>query len=288
MLKNMKYRGERYLKAIFLKYYGNRTLKIKDINLTVDFSDAGGRIYDSSWTHEEYESPLYDEIESCWNPRLVIDIGANYGFTGLISAKKFPDANVVMVEASPKLCSFIQHNFEANNILDYEVVNSICGSSEDNDSQFSLNPSFSGDNRVIGEKGWKTVSVPTKSINAIIEESYISGNVYIKIDTQGFEERVFNGAEKFLDTHNNWLIKTEYAPHWLRSQGTDPLVFLRSLILNYAVIEAPARSHFNRNNLQRLFHEPLAIDECEEFLSHVQNLDDNNLGWCDLFIKPKG
>lgn len=288
MLHRMKNQVKRLLKTVLWMYYGEKTIKVKDLSLTVDFSDVGGRAYGSRSSHEEYVSPIYDEIASYLSPELVIDVGANYGFTGLIFAKRFPNAKIVLVEASPHLCTFIERNFEANKIENCKIVQARCGKSDDTTGQFSLNPSNSLDNRVIGSDGWKSIQVPMKSLGRIIDDTYTSGNIFIKIDTQGFEERVFSGAEAFLSTHNNWLIKTEFAPYWLKSQETDPLEFLRLLITNFTVIEAPARSRFKRDNLSKLFSEPLTINESEEFLSYVISLDGDGFGWCDLLIQPKG
>ena len=54
----------RRLEAILFGHYGEKTIHIKDISLTVDYSDSGGRAYASRSSHEEYVSPLYDEIAS--------------------------------------------------------------------------------------------------------------------------------------------------------------------------------------------------------------------------------
>ena len=270
-----------------MHHYGERTLQIRDISLTVDFADAGGRMYASHLSHEEYVSPVYDAIAQCLDPRFVIDVGANYGFTGLIFAKRFPGAKVVLVEPSPRLCGFIKRNFEANGVSNYEVIQAVCGELDGIARSFCLNPVSSQDNRVIGLDGWKSVQVPTTTLDRIIADAYTSGGVFIKIDTQGFEERVFAGAAKFLSEHNNWLIKTEFAPNWLESQGTDPLEFLRFLIAKFVVVEAPARSRYKGNSLDRLFSEPLTRDEAEAFVSYVTNLSDHGLGWCDLLVRPK-
>src|SRR5437870_535866 len=103
MRDQMKSQVKRLLKAIFLKRViidrnggihllfrrdSEKTIKIKDISLIVNWSDIGGRAYASRSSHEEYVSPLYDEIASCLDPKLVIDVGANYGFTGMIFAKR--------------------------------------------------------------------------------------------------------------------------------------------------------------------------------------------------------
>jgi len=279
---------KRQIKNIIFRHYGLKTITIKDINLIVDFSDDGGRAYNSRSSHEEYVSPIYKEIASLFNPKLIIDVGANYGFTGIIFAKKFPEAKLILIEPSPRLSGFIHQNFEVNNLKNYKVINALCSDSDNKEIKFSLNPNDSQDNRVVGMDGWKSILVSTVSLDRIIRENYTSGYVFIKIDTEGFEERVFSGAEAFLLNNDNWLIKAEFAPSWLKSQGTDPLFFLRNLIANYLVTEAPARYGFNNDNLENLFKKSITIEESEEFLAYVVSLNEQNLGWCDLLVKPKG
>lgn len=75
-----------------------RTLGIGDIKLIVDFSDAGGRQYTSRAAHEEYVSTFYDQILTFLKPTLVVDVGSNYGFTGLVCAKRLPHARIVLIK----------------------------------------------------------------------------------------------------------------------------------------------------------------------------------------------
>lgn len=269
------------------KEIGDKIIKIKDIDLIVDSSDSSGKNYSNRNSHEEYVSPLYDKIATYLDPKLVIDIGANYGFTGLIFAKRFPRAKIILVEASPHLCNYIKRNFEAIMINKYQVIPALCGETVNDASQFSINPMYSQDNRVIGLEGWNKIHVPAITLSKIIEDSYVSGNIFIKIDVQGFEKRVFDGASEFFSKHDNWLIKTEFAPQWLISQGTNPLDFLHYLINNFTVIEAPARTRFSGEDLNILFSKSLSINDSENFLSYIKSLDEHDRGWCDLLIKPK-
>lgn len=286
MLGRAKRQLRRLLKSV-VQTYGERAIEIKEITLVVDYSEVGGQAYAGRSSHEEYASVLYDEIASVFAPGLVIDIGANYGFTGLVFAKRFPNARIVLVEPSPYLCGLIHRNFRTNGIKKYEVIQAMCGEAEDKGSMFSINPHDSQDNRVVGLSGWKSIQVPTRSLSAIVDENYESGNVFIKIDTQGFEERVFRGAHGFLSTNDNWLIKSEFAPDWLKSQATNPVDFLRYLISNFSVIEAPSRYRFKGDSLNRLFSEPLTVADAESFVAHISSLDAGGRGWCDLLIRSK-
>ncbi len=285
MIRRAKHFARRIIETV--AYRGDKTIAIKDIKLTVDYSERGGRRYKARSSHEEYVSPIYLEIASALDPKLIVDVGANYGFTGLIFAKKFPDAHLVLVEPSPKLCHYIEMNMRANRVKSYTLIPSICGASDDLETSFSLNPASSQDNRVIGKKGWPSIPVTTRSLGGILEQHYKSGNIFIKIDTQGFEGQVLRGANSFLQSNQNWLIKSEFAPNWLESQGTNALALLRQLLADYSVTEMPARVRFNEGALEQLFVNPLQDTQARSFVEYVRSLNGDGLGWCDLLIKPK-
>src|SRR2546430_5618340 len=123
-------------------------LKIHDISLHVNSMDAGGTQYDSKSSYEECASPLYAEIAKWLEPQLVIDIGANYGFTALVFAKRFPQAQLVLVEPSPLLEEYIRTNLSQNGVLNYELIMAACGKGNSGSISFALNPHGSQDNRV--------------------------------------------------------------------------------------------------------------------------------------------
>jgi FkbM family methyltransferase len=265
----------------------DQLLTIHDICLLVNSSDAGGTQYESKSSYEEHSSPLYPDISQWLDPQLVIDIGANYGFTASLFAKRFPKARIVLVEPSPLLHDYIRKNLTSNGITNYELVEAACGDSKDGSISFALNPTSSQDNRVKGEAGWKTTEVPVTTLSKIANDRYIKGGVFIKIDTQGYEKSVFTGGLDFLETHSPWLIKTEFAPFWLRSQGTDPKELLYFLVERFAVAEAPLRCRRNVDTLKNIFASCIDKNSVESFIEHTVLLNRDNLGWCDLLICPK-
>lgn len=267
-------------------HFGDRTLDIDGLALSVDYSDAGGRAYALRAAHEESVSQLYAQIAHEFEPRLVIDIGANYGFTGVVFARHFPHARIVLVEPSPALCQFVERNLRQNGARDFVVIQAICAAQEGLRNSFALNPHSSQDNRVQGLAGWQSIEVEARTLVSLVEQYGGEGGVFIKIDTQGFEAQVFAGGAAFFDVHRQWLVKCEFAPYWLQAQGTDPNTFLRSLIARYAVVECPARFRYARDELHTLFDRPLKDEDVEPFVAHVTALDRDQRGWCDLLVKP--
>ena len=265
----------------------NKSLDFGQFILTVSSKDPGGQQYANRDSYEEIESQFYDYLIKEIKPDLVVDVGANYGFTGCIFKSKIQQAKLILIEPSPQLVKYIRINLSRLGIGNYQIIQAICGSSNEVSTSFSINPISSQDNRVYGKKGWKKLQVSSITLTEVLSSEENINSIFIKIDTQGFETQVFKGGENFLTSHDNWFIKTEFAPNWLKSQGNDPKLLLEYLIENFIVVEAPLRTRFARDHLYELFMKPLQSEDIENFVNHVESLNKDRLGWVDLYVAPK-
>jgi FkbM family methyltransferase len=264
-----------------------KVFDFKNVILNVDSSDKDGLSYNSKKSYEELNNKIYTEIKQKFNPDIVIDIGANYGFISLVLSKVFQKPKIIMVEASNKLIKYIEKNMQVNNVENYVLHNAICAEVNDKNRNFAQNPWGSQDNRVIGEnEKWETNKVKTISLDHIFSKNRAKF-YFIKIDTQGYEQNVFKGGEEFLVNNNNWIIKTEFAPYWINSQGFSPYDFLEYLLDRYIVTEAPVRTNFKGSCLNSLFKNQIQKTDIKEFIEYTINHNRNNKGWCDLYIFPK-
>lgn len=268
----------------------NETINFNKFKLTIDNQDAGGRYYKEPKFWADLSAPLQLEIITRFHPVIFLDIGANYGFTSLIHHSYNKNARVIAVEASPQLIPFLETNFKQNDLINHTIINAIVSEKDEEIVSFHLNPKGSQDNRVLGEAGWKDIPVKTLSINTITSEVKPEDFIWIKIDVQGYEERVFKGGENFLSEHSNWLIKSEFAPYWLKSQGTDPVSLLQFLISKYVVAESPNRCRFRGDYLSSIVRSSLKSDDSLAFVNYIESLakrsDGVGIGWCDLVILP--
>lgn len=268
----------------------NETINFNKFQLTIDNQDAGGRYYKEPKFWADLSSPLQLEIIARFHPVIFLDIGANYGFTSLIHHFHNKNVKIIAVEASPQLIPFLETNFKQNDLINHRIINAIVSEKDEEIVSFHLNPKGSQDNRVFGEVGWKDIPVKTLSINTITSEVKQEDFIWIKIDVQGYEERVFKGGESFLSEHSNWLIKSEFAPYWLKSQGTDPVSFIQSLISKYVVAEIPNRCRFRGDYLSSIVRSSLKSDDSLAFVNYIESLaklsDGVGIGWCDLLILP--
>jgi FkbM family methyltransferase len=253
-----------------------KLIEVNIIKLYVNKLDSGGMAYENQY--EETVNVLYRLIADECKPKVVLDIGANYGFISLVIAQYLPYAWYVAIEPNKKLIPYLEKNLKE---LNGTVINAICGDKY-GVHDFYINYLNSQDCRVIGLPEWEMQPVNEITIDSLIE--YLDEFVFIKIDVQGYEERVIRGGKKFFDLNNNWIMKMEFAPTWLEFHGTDYRKFLQMLVDKYDVAELTVLS-FNIKSLDDIFRHK--ITDIEPFLNHIMKLKKNNTGWRDLLIRPK-
>ncbi|TCV66266.1 FkbM family methyltransferase [Neorhizobium sp. S3-V5DH] len=262
------------------------SVEIGDVTLMFRKGDAGGTHYYQRGHSEEYYSPFYAVLRETVDPKVCIDVGANYGYTGMLMRRAFPSSKLTLIEPIPWLADFIADNFVANGLRYDRFYSAIVSDSEAQKTKFGVNEKASQDSRVIAQPGWSIVETDVVTLDMLTKDVDADSGVYIKIDTQGWEERVFAGGRRFLSSHKKWFIKTEFAPQWMDSQGTDPVTFLRDLTANYAVHESPGRQRWNCSSLAELIGPPLKAGSEEDFVSYVRKLVLNGKGWVDLYVLP--
>ena len=266
---------------ILFPWAANKTFHINGITLVGDRLDPGFMVYPKHY--DEAVNRFYELVAREYNPSIVLDIGANYGFISCILNKYLDDTVFIAVEPNKKVFKFLEKNFYYNNV-DGMVVNAVCGYRSKDTVDFFINPNGSQDSRVFGKKGWKKQSVKSVSIDSTIFHQ--SGVVFIKTDTQGYEKYVYKGGENFFKSNNKWLMRMEFCPVLLEHHGTDPLTFLAELVRKYDVVDINSPA-YTTPSLDYLFQNPLKLEQLENFISYVNSLKEKNIGWTDILIRPK-
>ena len=244
------------------------------------------------WTHfayEEYSSNFFATVQLECPPDHVIDIGANHGFISCVMAHNFRNARFICVEPNPQLQKYLNINIEQNGFSGRtRIIQALVGDKSDVGVDFSINKATHVDSRVNGfGKGWKRIKSKMVCLDDLTSEITDDERVFIKSDTQGFEQQVFEGGKKFLSTHRNWLAKVEFAPAYLKSQGTDAIEFLRFLVNRYAVTEFETFTRMQDGTIEKRFSRQLTEADIVEFSTCVEALHRGNNGWVDLLVRPK-
>lgn len=262
-------------------------IEIHDVGLNVAKDSRDLAWYRQRGCYEEVASPLYNLLK-LEGYSVFVDVGANYGLISILAKKRHPSIKVYALEADPRLVPVIERNFALNGIKDAEVFNVIAAATDKADATFSLNPNSTLDNRV-AMSNWQSVNVQAVSLSSLLSARISEDDrAFIKIDTQGYEQHVLTGAERLLQSLPHWAMKMEFAPRWLRSQGTDPRQLLNYLFERYRVAEFPPRLAFGVTSLDDLLHPLLDIQHAARFLAWVESLNADGSGWVDLLITPFG
>lgn len=265
----------------------NRHIKFDNLDLRFDSEDPSVQVYAERFWHEEFQSYFFDDVRENLNPDIILDIGANYGVTSVFMKNKMPKAELICFEPNPELITYIHFNLKNNKFNNYQVSKSIVGATKLFKASFHINPSGSQDSRVIpADITWPAVFVNQTTITEIMK-NYSGKKVFMKIDCQGYEKEILDGAYDFLLANNDWLIKMEFDPSRLKSQSSDPSKFLSHLIKNFDIIEYPARYTFTTNYKNLFERNVIEADIKDKFLNYITRLDRYDKGWVDLLVRPR-
>lgn len=254
---------------------------------TLNVDESSATIYKNNdfWTLSKSE--VFDCIRDQYKPKIVIDVGANVGFMTVLFAKKFQDSVILSVEPNINLIPIIESNLKDNDLKNVQIINEIVGSECKKSQTFQVNNVLSVDSRVNGlTKNYSISEVEQTSIDKLLEMNKIdcSDSVFIKIDTQGFEKQVLEGATNLLNNFENYCIFMEFAPFWLEESGTDAIEFIKYLSSSYNVCEIPTHSSFFSENFLTIQSKLLKASDANNFVNYVKSLHRNQKGWCDLMI----
>lgn len=264
----------------------HRIIDFGRFKMEVSNREHGGIAHETMYWHE-LGNPLSAEIAHHLKPRVFVDVGANYGFASLLHHSVCPDARLVLIEPNPNLLPYVERNLRAAGCTEFQLINAVCGDSHDQSVSFAVNAAYSQDSRVSGPSGWQTVQVASVTLDGLLADTPKDMPIFIKVDTQGYEEKVLHGAQRFLSSSSAWIMKIEFGPVWLRSQGTEPVSLLRSLLNQFIVAELPSRMRFQGDDLRSLLKHPIKPDDCERFERFVRELANNDGGYCDLLVVPR-
>lgn len=139
-------------------------------------------------------------------PKTVVDVGANIGQFAVASSRLFQGAAVFPIEPDPRVAEQLRENIGlpvAENVRVIAVGDSVGTATfhVNRDPQVSsLLPlgedriEFFPDSRVI-----EKITVPVTTLDALFEGVTLAEPILLKIDVQGFEDRVIAGAGAFLE-----------------------------------------------------------------------------------------
>ena len=166
-------------------------------------------------------------------PKTVVDIGANIGQFAVASSRLFEGAVVFPVEPDPRVAEKLRKNVGmpvAENVRVTAVGDSIGTATfhVNRDPQVSsLLPlgvdrvEFFPDSRVVEE-----ITVPVTTLDVLFDGVELAEPILLKIDVQGFEDRVIAGAGVFLERVRWVLMEVSFSKLYESERDFETIVDL--------------------------------------------------------------
>lgn len=148
----------------------------------------------------------------------IIDAGANVGFTALYFASRFPGVPIYAFEPDPGAYALLVKNAAA--FPEITPVPAALGE-KDGEATFYSVPGSAMSSSFVKRANGTPVTVPVRSLASWLEEHSIEKVGVLKIDVEGFEDRIIEGIpdtgaieEYIAEVHFDLMQKDEA---WFRS-----------------------------------------------------------------------
>lgn len=175
----------------------------------------------------------------------VLDIGANFGYFGLLAAQKVgkKDSRIIFFEANPELTPFIKKTLAMNWYVEQSVVENLAVSNSA-DSTLTLNvlKDYVASSSVhtveelgsyLGNKAEleleRSVRVPSITIDEYCKKAKIDEVDVIKIDIEGYEDKAYEGMRKTVQASSRLTLFIEFT----KDGYSDPKGFYEQLMKDF-------------------------------------------------------
>ena len=148
-----------------------------------------------------YESTLCTALQSVLQPGSVfLDVGANIGVLSIFAAHHWcPQGTVLGFEASPQVFDHLSTNVQANPHRALDIVHAaVTSHSGDTLTFYNAPESKFGTGSLTNRFGTEGIAVPTVALDDAVRAHGIESVRAIKVDVEGFELGVFQGATQIL------------------------------------------------------------------------------------------
>lgn len=151
-------------------------------------------------------------------PGAVLDIGANLGMFSCLVAQLRPGRRILAFEPGPSTFPALQSSVRRNGAN--VECHRLALSDRDGEVAFAMRENARA-NSSISTDG-EGVRVPTRTLDSVVAEFGIAEIGLLKIDTEGFETPVLQGATRVLNEIRPSVIYFEVCPTLTRRAGFDP------------------------------------------------------------------
>ena len=178
-----------------------------------------------------YEKEVVDFLNKhIKNGAIYFDVGANIGSIGLPIIKTKKLVRYVAFEASPKVFGYLKKNIEQNDVHDFHIQNNLVHNNSNEKMLFyeadlygksSLSPTYTN----------QSIEVTSISLDQFALDQAIEKIDWLKVDVQGFEWFVFDGAKQLMTAKKIENILFENEP-WAEDQANIQRGLAKELVVS--------------------------------------------------------
>lgn len=148
-------------------------------------------------------------LQAGFQPKHIVDIGANKGHWTREALRFFPNAYYTLIEPQERLQPFFQNLLDQNNRIRYKAVGvgkepgSFAFTIHDRDDSCS----FRFTEEEAKARGYQQIQIPVITLASLAEDGSWPQPDLIKIDAEGLDEEVLQGAGRLLGSAEVFLVE---------------------------------------------------------------------------------
>ena len=164
-------------------------------------------------------------------PKTVIDVGANTGQFSVAASNEFRHTDIYPIEPDPSTAVKLRQNLPSR--IAKNIIRKAVGERDgtiifnvNTDSQVSSILPLGDDRQRAFPRSVVTqqISVPLATLDSIFSLIPLAEPVLLKIDVQGYEDKVIAGAANFLSSVSWVVMEVSFARLYKGEQDTQPLL----------------------------------------------------------------
>lgn len=184
------------------------------------------------------------------SPRTVIDVGANVGQFAVAAASLFKEITLIPIEPDPRVAAKLRTNLSPQ-VREHIIVTAVGDTTGtavfhvNRDRQVSslLELGSARLDAFPGSIVVEEIIVPVTTLDALFANRSLAGPILLKIDVQGFEDRVITGASDFLARVSWVLMEVSFSKLYegerhfnsiLELMASKGFVFVRPMNVHFA------------------------------------------------------
>lgn len=218
LLRPWSFRGKVRLLQPWVPRHGVREAVVHGVRMRLDLEDFIQRMVYLG-CYERWETRV---VRSHLRPGMTfVDVGANVGYFALLAARQVgPTGRVFAVEPSPYAADLLQQTLASNPLHQVRLARCALGARED---RLKLSRPDRGNHTptLLTSDAEAGVVVPVRRLDDCLAEWNCDRVDLLKMDVEGFESRVLDGATEALARHRILRVLCEFNQPWLLRAGSS-------------------------------------------------------------------